>query len=199
MRPLVLSLLLAATAAAQAALEAPPPVDAWATASVTPVIRPQDDGTLGVVVAANARRGGWGARLAYAVTEPPAISLGGSGGGLFYLAQTEEGRGATGAGLEAAGPAFEPADRRTLSLGVGPAVRHRFLAASATIGPALTWGDVSGRPATYSRLGVALSGSAQVQLGGAVWAGAEAVALASSGASYVGVGPTLRIDLARAD
>lgn len=179
MRALLFALLATTPAVAQT-LD-----DLWLTVSPGLLLAEDagtnDEFTFGL--AAQAARGGWKVRLGAMESAGYLIDFGSPA-----LARTE---GAHAVTAEDA----QWYSYQTFSLAAGPRAQTGPLMLSILAGPAWTT-DPQGE---QSALGVVGVGQAYLQLGGgAVWLGGELTGVVNSGASHLGAGAGLRIDLRRA-
>ncbi|WP_412070162.1 hypothetical protein [Rubrivirga sp. IMCC43871] len=177
MRALLLLLLIPAATAQSA------PDDVWLSVTAGPLLASDSDdfavASLGLQVA----RGPWTARVAYAESAGYSIDFSSA----FSRAE----------GASASSPADAVLAHRALALAAGPRWGRGPTTVALTGGPVLSWGDrVEG--GSFSGVGAGLAGQAQLQLGGAVWLGAEVSGVAAPVGSFAVVGGTLRVDLVRA-
>ena len=186
MRPL----LAAALFVAPLAFAQTKPTDAWLSVSGGLALTQQagPDNEIYGSAAVQAVRGPWAVRFGYSELDRIRLDFSGS----FSFARTE------GSAAVPEAVAFDPDLYRALSVGVGLASLTDRLAGALLIGPSLTWGpDRAADWQTYTRVGVAVVGQGAARVLGPLWLGVEATAVVNDGASHMGAGAVLRVDLAR--
>ena len=168
------------------------PTDAWLSVAGGPVIAQQagPENDFYVSFAAQIARPPWAVRVGYSELDRLRFDFSGA----FAFVHAE---GPVSAVQDAT---FDPDVYRALSITAGPAVITDRVVGALLAGPSLTWGpDRADGWRTYTRPGVGVVGQGVVRVVGPLWLGVEATAVVNEGASHVGAGGTLRIDLARPD